>query len=394
LALGHPMATGAESPYTLAIHLQTDRPVYVIGQTVRVRFVITTETTLGYPSGYTPDLEIVDAQNKRVRQTSPVDNPFRMVAPARMGQFPPGNTALQTYGWRGARIWRQWFDLGYLGYHLDKPGKYTIVADGNLGDYNVIAARPVMIQILTTGMARARPSDMLTDARTNGVFQSLANEYVLLRSALAIGRIPEMYNRWEQQRADLQNRVDGLPSSGNPRSSYVQVNANLENAVEALGAAEERAFQCDAPSEKGDLAVSDHFFAAVRREIATGKANVDDAANPQPYASPSGYCKKKNYIPTDTCPKPYADERYLGGPSPVLPRGVTFKGIVDVFVFIGLDGRPSRPTINHSSGNAQVDQAVVNAAMHSRYSQRIVGCAASDGGYLYSVTFPLNAKPR
>jgi hypothetical protein len=81
-------AAGAESPYTLAIHLETDRPDYVVGQPVRVRFVITTETTLSYPSTYVPDLEIVDSQNKRLQQTSPVDDPSRLVGPARMGPVP------------------------------------------------------------------------------------------------------------------------------------------------------------------------------------------------------------------------------------------------------------------------------------------------------------------
>jgi hypothetical protein len=392
LALGPQTGGGAKSPYTLAIRLQTDRPDYVVGQPVRVRFVITTETTLSYPSTYVPDLEIVDSQNKRVRQTSPVDDPSRLVGRLRMGQLSPGNTTLQLYGWHYARVFRQWFTLGYLGYHLHRPSKYTILADGNLGDYNVIASPPVTFQILTAAMARARPPDMLRDPRTNAVFRSLANEYISLRSALAIGHIPEMYNNWDQRREDLQNRVDRLPSSGNPRSPYVQVNANLENAVEALGAAEERAFQCDDPNEKANLAVSDYFLGAVRRELATGEANVGDADNPPPYASPSGYCK--GGMPTSTCPKPFAEVRYLAGPAPILPRGLRFKGTLIAFVEVGPNGRPVSARLMKTSGNAQVDQSVLEAAQHGKYSPRVLGCAAADGDYFFSVTFPLSTKPR
>jgi hypothetical protein len=199
---------------------------------------------------------------------------------------------LQTYGWRRARVWRQWWDVGSFGYHLGRPDKYTIVADGNLEDYSIKASPPVTIRILTMATARLRPPDVLADTTANTVFRKLASEYISLRSALVTRwDILQKYTSWDQQRSDLQDRVDGLPSSGNPSSPYVQVNANLENAVEALGAAGERAISCDAPNETVNLAVSDYFFRAVRRELAGGKANIDDAADAPQYASPSGYCK-------------------------------------------------------------------------------------------------------
>jgi hypothetical protein len=282
----------------LSIRLQTDRPAYVVGETVRVRFVITNpaKTPVGYDLAWVPDVKVVDAQSKALRKGS-IDNVLRMEGPVRRGQFPPGNTALQTYGWRRARVWRQWWDIGSFGYHLGRTDKYTIVADGNLKDYGIKdytikASPPVTIRILTRAAARTRPPDLLTDTQANVVLRKSANEYKSLRSALVTRYdILQKYASWDQQRQALQNQIDGLSSSGNPNSPYVQLNANLENAVEALGAAGERAISCDAANEAVDLTVSDYFFRAVRRELSAERANIGDAAGPPQYASPEGYCK-------------------------------------------------------------------------------------------------------
>lgn len=246
---------------------------------------------------------------------------------------------------------------------------------------------PVTIQVLTIALAKQRPPDILADARTNAEFRRFANEYKSLRPALTIGHIPEMYNNWTDQREALEKSLNALPSSGNPRSPYVQVNANLENAVEALGSAEERAFACDSTSEQSNLAVSDYFFAAVRKELSTGKAYVVDAFDPPPYASPSGSCKS-GISPTDRCPKPSADVQYLGGPSPSLPRGLSFKGTVIAFLEIGPDGKIVIARTQKTSGNAEIDRSVLEAAKRGEYAPQVMSCAATYGDYFFYAHFP------
>lgn len=120
LAFGFWISAEADAPYTVRIHLQTDRPAYVVGQAIRIRFVLTTETTLPYWQGYTPALKIVNAQ-KAILPNRGVDNPWGSIGPGRREELQPGNTTLESYDWRGARVFRQWFDLGNLGYHLAGP---------------------------------------------------------------------------------------------------------------------------------------------------------------------------------------------------------------------------------------------------------------------------------
>ena len=393
LAFGLRTAAGAESPYTVAIHLQTDRPVYVVGQTVGVRFIIATETPAYYEPWYKPNLEIFDGKGKLVLANSgDFDSMINSTRP--MARFPPGRTTLQTCRWRPAGVCRQWWDLASLGYRLHRPGRYTLVADGNIGDYSgVKASPPVTIEILTTAMARARPPVALAETRTNAMFASLASEYVRLRSDLvemiALTRkgetwtdLGQKYWGWSQQREDLQNRIDGLSSSGNADSPYVQVTANLENAVAGLGAAGDRTISCDARNATVDLGVADYFFNAVRNELSAGRANIADGAHPPQYASPSGYCKATP-TPRRTCPVPNVEAGYLGGPLPDMPRGVQINEPVIVLVTVASSGGVVGASVWKTSGNARVDQAVLDAAKRGRYSPKLVDCQPVGGSYLF-----------
>ena len=318
--------------HNISIRLQTDRPIYVTGETVRVRFVVTnlTESPLYYDneSGSTPVvLKIIDGQGKPVGSSSTGHGPYLNYVSIGRAQLSPGSTTLKTNDWRRGRVWRQWWDVQLFGYRLSRPGKYTMVADGSFEESSVKASSPVTIQVLATAMDRMRRPDVLADARTNAVFGKLASEYVRLRSDLIAmialirkganwGDLLQKYPNWGQARDDFQNRIDALSSSGNPNSPYVQVNANLENAAAGLGAAGDRAFACDAPNAMADLAVADYFFGAVRGELSASKAGIGDATDPPPYASPDGYCK----APATPTSPPFLNLRGL----PTLPPGWEF----------------------------------------------------------------------
>jgi len=69
--------------------------------------------------------------------------------------------------------------------------------------------------------------------------------------------------------------IDGLPSSGNVDSHYVLLNANLQSAASALGAAANSAlFSCDPASAGANLKLADYFVDAVRRELSAGETNA------------------------------------------------------------------------------------------------------------------------
>jgi len=285
-----------------------------------VRFVVTnlTASPLRYydESGLTPVvLRIVDGQGKPVPSSSHGHGPYVFTVSVGSMVVPLGSSSLKTNDWRRGRVWREWWDVGLFGYRLSRPGNYTMVAAGSFEHFSVKGSSPVTIQVLAEAAARARPPDLLADARMTAVFARLADEYTRLRTDLiamiAMIRgganwedLLQRYPDWEQARDDFQSRIDALSSSGNSKSPYVQVNANLENATEGLGATGDRAFACDAANAMTDLAVADYFADAVRSELAASKARIGDAANPPPYASPDGYCKTPSTptSPPDSAP--------------------------------------------------------------------------------------------
>ncbi len=218
LAVGLPIPAGAERPYTLSILLQTDRPAYVVGETVRMRFIIINPGEMAAGTHgiyYKPELTIVDGRGNAVKNVRGDWEPVYGGGAALMirSQFVSGKTALQTYGWRYARVWRQWWS-----YYFDGPGSYTIIANGSLADAVVKASPPVTIQILTKSMARSQAPAALSDSRTNALFGNLVNEYVSLRSALVErGDFRQTLGDWEQRQKNYRIESMGFRVRATPR---------------------------------------------------------------------------------------------------------------------------------------------------------------------------------
>ncbi len=87
------------------------------------------------------------------------------------------------------------------------------------------------------------------------------------------------------------------------------------------------------------------------------------------------------------CPQPNVDAQVLKPAMPNVPHGLNVTATVEVGVTIAPNGKVIATSIVRSSGNATIDQAVVNAAMHSTYSPKLVNCAPVEGGYLFRADF-------
>jgi TonB family protein len=91
---------------------------------------------------------------------------------------------------------------------------------------------------------------------------------------------------------------------------------------------------------------------------------------------------------TMTCAHPNALPQCVSGSRPHLPVGLTFKGTVIVQVDVAPNGSAIRSRIWKTSGNAQIDQSVLDAAQHSRYSPMLLYCQPVEGEYLFRADFP------
>jgi TonB family protein len=93
------------------------------------------------------------------------------------------------------------------------------------------------------------------------------------------------------------------------------------------------------------------------------------------------------------CAHPNSDAQVVTPMEPALPHGLKLRGMVNVVVTIAPSGHVTNASVSHSSGNAAVDGAVVDAARHSTYSPKIVDCAPVQGRYVFHVEFAPSPSP-
>ena len=65
------------------------------------------------------------------------------------------------------------------------------------------------------------------------------------------------------------------------------------------------------------------------------------------------------------------------------PRGVKINGTTIAVVIVASSGSVVRASIWKTSGNAQVDQSVLDAAKRGRYSPKLMDCRPVEGEYLF-----------
>jgi TonB family protein len=88
------------------------------------------------------------------------------------------------------------------------------------------------------------------------------------------------------------------------------------------------------------------------------------------------------------CSRPNVDARVV---SPAMPNvHVNARATVEVAVTIAPNGKATRATFVRASGNPAIDRAVVEAALHSTYSPKLVNCAPVQGSYIFRANFTPN----
>ncbi|HTU81772.1 MAG TPA: M56 family metallopeptidase [Candidatus Acidoferrales bacterium] len=89
------------------------------------------------------------------------------------------------------------------------------------------------------------------------------------------------------------------------------------------------------------------------------------------------------------CKTPNAEPQVLDPVPPVLPKSEWPSSSVSAVVAVSIasDGKPAAVRVYESSGNADVDDAVLSAARKSTYSPKLVDCVPVAGDYLFKANF-------
>ncbi len=88
-----------------------------------------------------------------------------------------------------------------------------------------------------------------------------------------------------------------------------------------------------------------------------------------------------------TCAKPNVDATVTSPAMPKMPHGLTVKGTATVLVTIAPNGSVKSASVSKTSGNAAIDNAVLDAARQSKYSPKLVNCQPVQGTYLFLAAF-------
>ncbi len=83
------------------------------------------------------------------------------------------------------------------------------------------------------------------------------------------------------------------------------------------------------------------------------------------------------------CSHPNSEASVITAAPPELPHGVRLKGEAVVAVTIAPNGRVLHASVLHSSGNAAIDNAVMEAARKTTYAPKRANCAPVEGRYLF-----------
>jgi len=305
-----PKVNGTAEPIvhpTFGLTLQTDRPVYVIGQPMFVRLTARNETSEKYLMAWMPPwawcyLLLFDEEGNAV--TPPGHGGGSIL---HYFSFPARTTRVLAYqDWDDAHILSQWADLAmwgfkFLGAHFESPGDYELVAFPNIGGYST--SNPVRIKLITEAAAKATPRVKLDDPGANSSISALLMQYLALRLKLVdnvkqitesphVGTVfSDLAWPWFNRAQDFLEQINRLPGAGVPTSAYVLVDANLALAERHLSKALDTAFACDLVRSSDELRAGDYFYEVVRMEMSRGDVGPGDAANPPLINSAPGKCQ-------------------------------------------------------------------------------------------------------
>ncbi|MFY9737976.1 MAG: M56 family metallopeptidase [Candidatus Cybelea sp.] len=106
-----------------------------------------------------------------------------------------------------------------------------------------------------------------------------------------------------------------------------------------------------------------------------------------PAASISTSAVPGSAVAAAACAKPNVDALVTEPAQPQTPHGLKAGGTVILAVTIAPNGSVTHLSLRKSSGNAQIDRSAAEAALHSKYSPKLVNCKAVTGSYLFRADF-------
>ncbi len=111
------------------------------------------------------------------------------------------------------------------------------------------------------------------------------------------------------------------------------------------------------------------------------------SASPIPVHAPQASPPGSNSV-ASACSVPNADAKVVTAVAPEIPHSAgPLQGYVNILVTIAPNGAVSKAAVEHTSGNGQVDAAVLKAAKSSTYSPARQNCVPATGSYLFHAEF-------
>jgi hypothetical protein len=127
------------SPGPFSMHLAADKSVYTVRDVIKLSLTITNNTSQTYsflsrpPSALT-DLSVVDENARALPQPSSADKAAFFGGLANY-ELRPGASVSPKYFYEAQPPGTVWEDISGWGYHLTKPGTYTIYAISRIDFY-------------------------------------------------------------------------------------------------------------------------------------------------------------------------------------------------------------------------------------------------------------------
>lgn len=309
--------TEANAGHVFTINLQSLRPAYIAGQPIRLRVTLTNDTDFVYWTDAAPPwgivkLSVSDAKGAALPgwgRGGYRGGVFRI-------QYYPGVPVVLGFQDPAApRTYPEWADFRHWGYEQPPAGEYTLSASNISGGqtnhttttfFQTTADRsePLRVQVLSTTEASRVPSVKLDDPRIGALLRDVLSQSTALQARLAaiapqikdpndataLDRIG--YYRWIDDTNALSSKVGRLPSAGDPASPYVQVTANIWEALYELSKAGDDADQaCGQTRSAARLRIARYFLDAASRELDRHEASIADIADAPPENTTALSCR-------------------------------------------------------------------------------------------------------
>jgi TonB family protein len=231
--------------------------------------------------------------------------------------------------------------------------------------------------VATNAVARVTEAAFFWNPWVHGVGRSLVREREAACDDRAIGRLGEAAE-YASCLAELAQRVVRKGSPLLTPSAFESRNALLARIDRLLSERSPKEWKLNYLAVGGIIML----FAAMTLAFQTLVPAPAQATALDPRAT-------SGIVADASCKVPNAEPQALNPAAPDLPKSEwpSHRVSAVVVVKVGADGKPKGAAVYHSSGNANVDRAVIAAAEKSTYTPRMVNCVPESGSYLFRADF-------